>query len=348
MADEQAEVSAEIAGRIVATPVERGTVVSEGSVLVRIAATEASAQLAEAEANSAQVAAALNLSPGGDFDVERVPDVANARASVELAEAEYNRIKSLLDQRVVSRSEYDQRSTQVEAARQSYESARNAARQRYRSYEAANARVVLARKGVADTVIRAPFTGVVAERKVSIGDYVSKGDPVATVVSIDPLRVQLSIPEQDVARIRQDQKITFRVDAYADRTFTGTVRFVSPALRADQRALTIEAVVTNPTRELKPGLFVTADVAEPEAHDGLLVDRSALREVGATRRLFVVKGDRLEDRIVTTGQSVGESIEIATGLADGDIVALPGGAQLAEGMLVRAIPQETSKASATH
>jgi RND family efflux transporter MFP subunit len=342
LADEQAEVSAELAGRVVATPVERGTLVRQGTVLVQLSATEASAQLAEADANAAQVAAALDLGPSGEFDVERVPDVANARAELELAQAEYNRIASLLEERVVSQSEYDQRRTQVEAARQRYEAQRNASRQRYRSYEAARARVLLARKGLADTAVRSPFDGVVAERKVSVGDYVNKGTAVVTVVRVHPLRAELSIAEQDVARIRAGRPITFRVDAYPDRTFTGTVRFVSPALRADQRAMTIEAIVPNPDGALKPGLFVTAEVAEPETHEALLVPRQAVREVGNTRRVFVIRSERLEDRIVTLGQLAGERVEVTSGLADGDVVALPGSHALAEGTAVRALARTTT------
>ena len=342
LADEQAEVSAESAGRVVATPVERGTVVSEGTLLVQVSPVEAGAQLAEAEANAAQVAAALALGPDGKFEVEHVPDVANARAELELAEAEYARIKSLLDDRVVSQSEYDQRRTRVEAARQAYEAARNGARQRYRSYEAARARVALAKKGLSDTSVRAPFAGVVGERRVSVGDYVTKGTPVATVVRIDPLRVELAIAEQDVARVRTNQAVSFRVDAYPDRTFAGTVRYVSPALRADQRALTVEAVVANPTGELKPGLFATAEVSEPGSYQALLAPREALRDVGSTVRILVVKGDRLEDRIVTTGHVSGGQVEILTGLNRGEIVALPNGQALAEGTLVRATPRATS------
>jgi RND family efflux transporter MFP subunit len=342
LADDRAEVAAEIAGRIVGTPIERGTVVQAGTLLVQVSATEAAAQLAEADANAAQSAAALNLGPQGEFAVDRVPDVANARAELSLAEAEYDRIRSLLDQRVVSRSEYDQRATQVEAARQRHESARNAAQQRYRAYQASLARVTLARKALADTSVRAPFAGVVAERRVSTGDYVTRGTPVATVVRIDPLRVELSIPEQDVARIEVGQPVTFRVDAYPNRSFEGKVRYVSPTLRTDQRALTVEAVVANPAGDLKPGLFVSAEIAEPGTHEALLVSRSALREVGSTRRVFALNGDRLEDRIVTIGQIAGDRVEIVSGVRDGERVALPGGARLADGALVRVVPARAS------
>lgn len=336
MADDQAEVSAEIAGRIAATPVERGTRVADGATLVQLASTEASAQLAEAEAIAAQAAAALNLDAGGAFDVARVPEVANARAELQLAEAEYARVKSLLDQRVVSPSEHDQRATQVEAARQRLEAARNAATQRFRGYQASLARVTLARKALADTTVRAPFAGAVVERRVSVGDYVTRGQVVAVVVRMNPLRVELAIPEQDVSRVAAGQPVTFRVDAHSDRVFTGTVRFVAPALRTDQRALTIEAVVANADGALKPGLFATAEIAEPGGRKALLVPRVALREVGSTQRLFVIAGDRLEDRIVAPGQTVGDRVVLESGVRAGELVAIPGAAALAEGTLVKA------------
>ena len=99
----------------------------------------------------------------------------NAKASLDLAEAEFNRIKSLLDQKVVSQSEFDQRRRRSRPRASSTRSAQNGAEQSYRSLQAARARVALARKAVADTSVRAPFAGLVAERLVSVGDYVTRG-----------------------------------------------------------------------------------------------------------------------------------------------------------------------------
>ena len=100
---------------------------------------------------------------------------------------------------MVSQAEFDQRRTQLEAARQQYESAKNAAAQQYQALQAARARVAIARKALADTSVRAPFAGLVAERLVSVGDYVTKGMKVASVVRVNPLRVALTIPEQFVS-----------------------------------------------------------------------------------------------------------------------------------------------------
>ena len=169
-AEDRADVAAEVGGRVVLTPVERGSAVSDGAALIRISPAEADAQSKEAEANAAQIEARLGMAPGGGFDASAVPEVQNAKASYDLAQNEFNRIKSLLDQRVVSQSEFEQRRTQMEASRQMYEAARNGASQQYQALQGARARVALAQKSLSDTVVRAPFAGLVGERLVSIGE----------------------------------------------------------------------------------------------------------------------------------------------------------------------------------
>ena len=335
-ADEQAEVSAETTGRVVDTPVERGTRVAQGTVLARISATEASAQLDEAEANAAQIAARLGLTVEQAFDVKRVPDVMNAKASLELAESEFARMKSLLDQKVVSQSEFDQRRTQVEAARQQYQIAENSAQQSYRSLQAARARVALARKSVADTTVRAPFAGLVAERLVSTGDYVTRGTRVATVVRIDPMRVELTVPEQSVALVRVGQPVRLTVDAYPNEIFDAKVRFVSPAVRADQRALTVEAVAANPGGRLKPGLFATASIQQPQGPVALLVPVSAVETLSGTSRIYVVKDNKIEERIVTIGDRIDNLVEVTSGVRKGEVIASEPRGRLTDGLAVRA------------
>lgn len=334
MAEEQAEVAAEVAGRVVETPVERGTVIGNGGMLIQLSAAETEAQAKEAEANAAQIEARLGMAAGGGSDVDAVPEVQNAKASFELAQSEFNRIRSLLDQRVVSQSEYDQRRTQMEAMRQQYESAKNSAAQQYQALQAARARVALAHKALADTTVRAPFAGLVAERLVSVGDYVTKGMRVAVVVRVNPLRVQLTVPEQFVSRMKAGAHVTFQVDAFPGREFTGTVRYISPALETNRRALTVEAAVPNASNELKPGLFATARIEQPDKSTAILVPAAAVQTTAGTSRVYVLSGDHVEERIVTTGQQVGALTEIATGLKAGESVATKNVPQLFDGARV--------------
>jgi RND family efflux transporter MFP subunit len=340
-AQDEAEVAAEIAGRVVATPVERGTPVRTGTDLVRISAAEVDAQAREAEANVAQIVARLGQpgageGEGGELDIDRVPEVASARATFELAQADFARVQTLFDKKLVAQSEFELRRAQVETTRRQYESARNGAQQQNQALAAARARAAIARKAVADTVVRAPFDGVVGERLVSVGDYVTRGTKVASVMRVHPLRVELTVPAQHMAAVAVGRSVSFVIDAYPDKTFTGQVRYVSPDVRADSRSLVVEAVVPNESGLLKPGLFATAQIEEASQRPGTLVPAAAVRTVAGTSRVFVVKGDQAEERIVTTGQTVGALVEITSGVASGDVVAISNVAQLSDGAAVAA------------
>jgi multidrug efflux pump subunit AcrA (membrane-fusion protein) len=335
---EQADVAAEIAGRIVATPVERGTPVAAGAVLVRIAASEVEAQAREAEANAAQIQARLGQPAGEELDPDRVPEVASARATRDLTRAELDRAHMLFERQLVSQAELDQRLAQAESAQRQYEAARNGAEQQRQALEAALARVTLARKALDDTTVRAPFAGIVASRLVSVGDYVMRGTKVATVMSVHPLRVELTVPAQYMAAVDVGRTVSLGVDAYPGEIFVGRIRYISPGIQPDSRALVVEAVVPNDDSRLKPGLFVTARIEQTAPSPGVLVPAEAVQVVAGTARLFVVDGDRVEERIVTTGQSVGPLLEATSGIQAGEVVAVRNIAALSDGARVVVTP----------
>jgi RND family efflux transporter MFP subunit len=333
-AEEQADVAAEIQGRVVATPVERGTRVSQGADLIRIAADEAQAQAAEAQANAAQLEERLGLGGGEEFSLDRVPEVANARANVTLAQGDYDRAKMLFEKQLLSRAEFDQRSAQAEVARRQYDIARNTSMQQFQALLAARARVSLARKALADTVVRAPFAGVVGERTVSVGDYVTRGMKVVSVLRTNPLRLQLTVPQQYSVGVGVGRAVALEVDSAPGKTFTGQVRYVSPALQTDSRTLVVEAVIPNDDGALKPGSFATAQIEQQSTTPGVLVPASAVRTVSGTSRVFVVATDRAEERLVTVGQTADDLVEITTGLKTGERVATTNITQLVDGALV--------------
>jgi membrane fusion protein (multidrug efflux system) len=335
-AQEEAEVAAEVQGRVIATPVERGTRVADGDPLIRIAAMEMEAQAAEAEANAAQIVGRLGLADGSEFTVERVPEVANARANLDLAEGDFERAQMLFERKLLSKADFDQRTAQAEVARRQYDIARNGAMQQYQSLIAARARVSLAKKALADTVVRSPFSGVVGQRLVSIGDYVTRGTKVASVMRTNPLRVNLTVPEQYSAEVAVGRPMSLEVDAAPGQRFEGQVRYVSPALQADSRTLIVEALVPNNSGMLRPGSFATARIEQGSERPGILVPKTAVRTVSGTSRVYVIAGERAEERIVTIGQPVDDLIEITTGLKIGENVATSNVEKLSDGAHVTA------------
>jgi membrane fusion protein (multidrug efflux system) len=179
------------------------------------------------------------------------------------------------------------------------------------------------------------LAGLVAERLVSVGDYVTRGARVATVVRIDPLRVELTVPEQHVSLVKVGQQVRLTVDAYPGEEFAATVKFVSPSLRSDQRALTVEAIAANGDARLKPGFFATALVRQPDAAPALLVPATAVETVAGTSRVYAVKDNRIEERIVTLGEKLEAKIEITSGVAKGDVIATEPKGRLSDGQQVK-------------
>jgi RND family efflux transporter MFP subunit len=195
--------------------------------------------------------------------------------------------------------------------------------------------MMLAQKALTDTVVRAPFDGLVEQRLVSIGDYVTRGTRVASVIRINPLRVELTVPGQYLSEVAAGRAVTLEVDAFRGQTFAGRIRYVSPVLRADTRALVVEAVVPNDTGQLKPGLFTTARIEQASETPAVLVPAATVRSVSGTARLYVVRTDStVEERIVTTGQTVGDLVEVTSGLKAGEHVATSNVAQLSDGARV--------------
>ena len=333
-AEESADVAAEIQGRVIATPVERGTRVAAGADLIRIAPAEAQAQAAEAEANAAQLEGRLGLNGGTELDIEKVPEVANARATLTLAQGDFERARMLFEKKLLSQAEFDQRSAQAEVTRRQYDIARNGAVQQYQALLAARARVSLARKALADTVVKAPFTGVVGERLVSVGDYVARGTKVASVMRTNPLRLQLTVPQQFSTDVAVGRIVSLEVDSTPGKQFTGKVRYVSPALQADSRTLIVEAVVPNEDGSLRPGSFATAQIEQASRRPAVLVPAASVRTVAGTSRVYAVSGDRAEERLVTLGQPVDDLVEITSGIKSGEKVATSHVAQLADGSRV--------------
>jgi len=334
MADAQTDVASEIDGRVTQVLVERGLVVKEGTVLVRMDDRDAISQLREAEATEAQTRERLGMVDGEYFDPLKTPDVRQARAVMDRAEADYQRFKQLLDEGAISRSEHDLRRADFLTAKAQYESTINQVRQLFQTLQAQKARVAMARKALEDTVIRAPFSGQVSEKHVNVGRYAKKGDKLVTLVRVDPLRVELTVPEAAVASIQKGQRVSFTVQTHPDRPFTGSIAYVGPALRTDSRALVVEALVPNAGGLLQPGLFATARIELPATRPSVFVPTAAVRTEAGVARVFVTKGDRAELRFVQVGREVSGLVEILRGVTAGERVVVEAGEGLTDGAAI--------------
>jgi membrane fusion protein (multidrug efflux system) len=281
-AHEDSDVAAGATGKVVSVHVERGSVVKKGDVLVKLDGRAASASLEEARAQ-----------------------VALAKSQQELANAECERNQKLFEGGTVSTAEHDRAQAQC----------RNAVAQA----AAAAARLSLWEINVTDTAIRAPFDGVVAERVVSVGEYVRADSRVVTLIALEPLRLELTVPESSAAFIQKGQQVEFTLTATPGVVHRTQVSFVGAGLRRGSRDLVVEALVPNKERKLLPGQFATAKLALSE-QSLPVVPRAAVLEDGGHRKLFVVNDGRLEERLVQVSDASGESLGVVAGVRVGERV----------------------------
>jgi RND family efflux transporter MFP subunit len=283
-ASQESEVAADAAGKVTATFVERGQRVKQGDVLVILDARGAAITATAAQAQSQL-----------------------AKAQFEQAQRECERVKALKESGAISQAEYDRVTSQCQTTQW--------------SVAAAQAQQKSAQKIVGDAIIRAPFSGVIGERYVNVGQYVMPSTRVVSLYAPDPLRLELTVPEANIGGVKQDQPVTFTVSAYGDEKFTGSVKLISPNVRPTTRDLVIEAFCPNPDGKLKPGMFAIAKLATAEKPQPAVPSAAIVTRDGVSRA-FVVVDKRVQERIVQTGGERDGNTAVVVGLKVGEQVVV--------------------------
>lgn len=333
VAEESSEVASATAGICTKVNIDVGARVKKGDVLVQLDNRDPALRAQAADASALQALAKLGIKTGEKFDPDKVAEVRAAKEGRDLAVDEAARTKTLFESGSVAQATYDQARTRAEQAKAQYEAAYNGAMQAYAGVAAAQSQANLARKNVSDTSIRSPFDGAVAERRISAGEFAPMGRVVAVVVRDDVLRLRIDIPETDSAKVSVGKEVTLTVAAFPSRVFKGVVKRIGASVKAQSRALPIEAEVLNPDGVLKPGFFARAYIELGEtATKAKFVPRSAVGNSGSASRVFVRVGNRVLERIVTLGREIDGQVEIHGNLEITDEVAIDNVEQLADGM----------------
>ena len=347
--DEQTDVAPQMAGKVVAVGVDMGSYVKRGQMIVRLDDVDAKlrvqqmqAQLDQMKASLRQAEEKIGVRPGQSFDLNKIPEVGNAKVALDLAEKNLRRSEKLIESGDISRSVYDQQKAQRDQLREVYEGALSLGRQNYAAVMTARANVAsaesqlnLARRNLSYAAVLSPIDGFVSERTADLGEYVSTTSKVATIVRINPLRVRIDIPEQAIPEISVGQSVSITTSAWPDKNFSGRIARVSPNVTPASRTLTVEAEVENSSGALKPGQFATVRILQSRAQPAVLVPARAVRTESGVNRVFVIKDGHAQERVVQLGQTEGDLVQIKNGIVGDEQVATSNIEQLADGMAVR-------------
>lgn len=203
------------------------------------------------------------------------------------------------------------------------------------------ARAASARAALSKMTLRAPFSGQIGLREVSVGDFVNVGQDLVALVRLDPIEVDFSVPEGALPRLRQGQPVEVGVDAFPGETFTGEIVAIAPVIDLNSRSAQIRARIPNPDFKLRPGQFARLRIdTETGSGQALMIPEQALMQDGDVRFVYTVVDGKAKKTVVETGTRVPGSIEVVQGLAAGDVVITAGQGKpmMHEGAAVMSVP----------
>jgi len=349
LSPDQARVSSEAAGVVRRAVVEIGREVDAGAPLVEIEPRELALALERAEAALLQTRAQLGMTgPVGNADVPppdaEVASVKTATANRDDARAAFERAKALAARGITSTEVLQAAETRFKVTEAGYESALDSVRGTKAQLRDRRAAYALALKQLGDAVVRAPIAGVVSERPVQVGEYIGERTVVATIVQMSPLKLRTGVQERHAGEVEAGQPVQFRVEAFGDRLFTGQVAYLSPALDQTMRTFTVEAVVDNPDRVLKPGFFAKGVILTRLDKDVLAVPDAAVSVLAGVASVYVIKDGAATQQEIVLGVRQGDLWEVTEGLKGDEVLATSRLNELATGVTVRILKPGESEA----
>lgn len=233
--------------------------------------------------------------------------LVSLQAAARLADQELRRARQLQQERNISEAEVQRRESEAEQARASVSAQQARIRQKS---------------------LRAPFAGILGIRRVNLGQFVSPGDPIVTLESVDPIFVNFTLSERRLDQIRTGQSITVAVDSLPGR-FEGVINAIEPRVRSASRSFEVQALLDNPEQRLRAGQFARVTLTLGEPQEIIVVPQTAIRFNPFGNSVFVIYEDdegalRVRERFVQTGERRGDLIRITEGLVAGERVASSG------------------------
>ena len=239
-----------------------------------------------------------------DRDIQA--QLQDALTKQRLSGTNENRAKQLLEKGAISQEEYDTSLADLQSLK---------------------SQTQLIRAQLAKTSIYAPFNGKVGLRSISVGEYLTPSKVIASLSSINPIKISFSVPEKYMGQIKAQSEITFSTDG-SSKSYTGRIFAIEPGIDVQTRTMQIKALADNPNNELLPGSFAKIKLALSTMKDAILIPNEAIIPVLKGKTVFISSNGKAKQVNVQSGTRTAEKIVITSGLKVGDTVLTTGAMSL--------------------
>lgn len=326
-ADEQATLSFKVPGRVKKLLVDLGSQVKKGQAIAMLETTDYEGRLRGAEAAMQQARVRLGLPPQGDddkIDIEKTSLIRQNTALLEESRQNLERTRRLFKEGIQTKAELDRLESAYKVAESRYQDALEEIRNRQAVLLQRRSELFAAKQQLIETTIYAPFDGAVRERTATMGEYLTAGGPVLSIVRVHPLRLKVEVPEREAQGIRTGQVVRVFVEGEGDIPFSGRVARISPAFQEQSRSLVLEAEVENRGSRLRPGSFAKAEIQSSSSNDVVVIPTSAVVSFAGIQKIFSVKDGKAQEKNIFTGKRDGDWI-VAQGIDAGTKVVISPG-----------------------
>ncbi|MBW4559284.1 MAG: efflux RND transporter periplasmic adaptor subunit [Trichormus sp. ATA11-4-KO1] len=332
-----------VSGQLTEYSAYPGNKVKAGQLLARLTATELSNEVEEA-ITEMEAAKADEQVTRKELDEQR-QEIERMSAESAYLEKRLQRTEQvLLDSGAIALVEFDRQKSEAISAKAALSAAkvkleRMQAQIAKAQAQVAQTKVKIQRLQVIESykTVTSPITGIIQERMVDPGVFVQPGMAILKIGDYSRVRLQANVAQQDAIQIKVGSPIEARTPGAATETIQGKVTSIFPQAGEETRTVTIEAVVDNPGRRLVAGQFLEMRMITARKPGALSVPQTAITESGEESAVWVMEGGVAKRRVITTGLTNGERIEVIRGLKPGEFVITTGGGRLIENMRVAAI-----------
>jgi membrane fusion protein, multidrug efflux system len=266
---------------------------------------------------------------------EQISSIRMAIANRDDAQAQLRRAQRLKAQNLLSQADLDTAETKVKVAEANHQSALETVQSLKATLQERRQAVELAEKKLNDTDIRASVAGQVAERLVQQGEYIRENTPVVSIVQMNPLKVKTAIQERYAGLVRAGLPVEFFVESAPGQKFLGRVSNVSPSVDQATRTFSVEILVDNQDRRLKPGFFAKGVIFTHRDENAMAIPEDAISTLAGVSNVYVIENGKARQQMVTLGARMDNLFELIGGLKGDETLAASNLTLLATGVPVK-------------